>query len=245
MCPGGGDKGEAMGVWGVGGERAGGLGGGRGKVHWRPGSGTGALGGWESANVQLERSASVVRAPASVNTEVLGVLSSQHHCRLAQQRQQHPMGPTRHQVTRPALACVLPITGPLLLFCPRRRTDWKKAYVLFKPPPGSDIEREYLQQRALQQQDQLRNLEELKAAALARRQLPELPPAAAAAVARAVAPTVLQNANRAIRRAAERKAQAKQAWKQGVQEQQQHKAEQQGAPSRPRSRSSKPTGKRS
>ena len=66
-----------------------------------------------------------------------------------------------------------------------RLSDWKKAYVLFKPP--RDVKQQWDQE---QQQQRNEQLQQLKQAAVSRSRLPDFLPAAAAAVAKAAAPAV-------------------------------------------------------
>lgn len=92
-----------------------------------------------------------------------------------------------------------------------RKSDWKKAYVLFKPPPQQ--KQKWLEE---QEQRQQQHLEQLKAAALSRSRVPNFLPAAAAALAREIAPAVTETASSAIAKAAERQAKELRPYKQPV-----------------------------
>jgi hypothetical protein len=93
----------------------------------------------------------------------------------------------------------------------RRQSDWKKAYVLFEPPP--DQQQKWLDEQEQRQQE---HLEQLKAAAVSRSRVPNFLPAAAAALAREVAPAVTETASSAIAKAAERQAKELRPYKQSI-----------------------------
>lgn len=106
-----------------------------------------------------------------------------------------------------------------------RKSDWKKAYVLFEPP--LEIKQQWLEKREEQQRQRLN---ELKQAALQRQRLPHFPQAAAVALAQDAAAAVAQSAaadRAAVLAERQRRMEAAKQWKQ--QRKQQKQKQQQGA----------------